>query len=84
MIGMTLDTIYGSKKAVRMMSPTCVATMVASAAVVKSPMSSSFSSSAPTGKPGSSRQRMWPERNYAMARAKAAPWRTSRRDTILT
>ena len=34
---MTLDTIYGSKKAVRMMFPAYVATMMASAVTVKSP-----------------------------------------------
>ena len=80
---MTLDTIYGSKKAARTMSPTCVAAMMASTAVVKSPMSSSFSSSTPTRKLGSSKQRSWPERSYATAKAKAAPWHTPRRATIL-
>ena len=82
---MTLDTIYDSKKATRMMSPACVAATMTSAVVVKSPVSSSVSSSsAPTRKPGSSRQRSWLEQSYAMTRAKAAPWCTPLRATILT
>ena len=68
---MTLDSIDSSKMAVRMTSPACMATTMASVVVVKSPVSSSFSSSSvPTRKPGSSRQRSWPERSYAMARAR--------------
>jgi hypothetical protein len=35
---MTLDTIYGSKKAAAMMSPACVAATMASVVVVKSPI----------------------------------------------
>ena len=82
---MTLDTIYGSKKAARMTSPACVATTMASVVVVKSPVSSSFYSSlAPTGKLGSSRRRSWPKQSCATARAKAAPWRTLLRATVLT
>ena len=81
---MTLDTIYGSKKAARMMSPACVAATMASM-VVKMPMSSSFStSSVPTRKPGSSRRRSWLKQSYATARAKAAPWCTLLRATVLT
>ena len=81
---MTLDIIYGSKKAVRTTSPACMATTMASAVVAKSPVSSSISSSAPTRKPGLSRRRLWLERSYAVARAKVAPWRTPLRATILT
>ena len=82
---MTLDTIYGSKKAARTTSPACVAATMASAVVVKSLVSSSVSSSSvPTGKPGSSKWRSWPEQSYAMARPKAAPWHTPLRATILT
>jgi len=44
----------------------------------------SSSSSAPTRQLGSSRRRSWPKRSYAVARAKAAPWRTPLRVTILT
>ena len=65
------------------MSPACVAATMASTVVVKSPVSSS-SSSAPTGKPGSSRWRSWPERSYATAKAKATPWHTPLRATVLT
>ena len=82
---MTLDTIYGSKKAVRMTSPAFMAAMMAFVVAVKSPVSSSFSSSsAPTGILGSSKRRSWPKQSYAAPRAKAAPWRTPLRATILT
>ena len=81
---MALETIYGSKKTVRTTSPACVATTMASVVEVKSPVSSSVSSSAPTRKPGSSRRRLWLEQSYATARAKAAPWRTPLRATVLT
>ena len=82
---MTLDTIYGSMKAARTTSPACVDATMASTVAVKSLVRSSFSSSlVPTGKPGSSRRRSWTERSYAVARTKAAPWRTLLRATILT
>ena len=81
---MTLDTIYGSKKVARTTSPACVATTMASAAAVKLLVISSSSSSVPTRKLGSSRQRSWLEQSYAVARAKAAPWCTLLRATVLT
>ena len=73
----------GSKKAVRMTSPAFMAAMMAFVVAVKSPVSSSFSSSAPTRKLGSSRQRSWPKQSYAMARAKAAPWHTPERSLLV-
>ena len=75
---MTLDTIYGSKKAARMTSPACVVTTMAFVAVVVANELLLL-----LMVPGSSRRRSCPEQSCTMARAKAAPWCTLQRATVV-